>query len=147
MSGPDRFLKRLATNPDDTTTRLVYADWLDEHGEHEEADRQRKWPAAREWLVRLCRETSQHEYRQTSYEELIEFGNKAVQEANTTKSVHLNNESIWDALKSNSQEFWKNWSIVTGSPVPPEFENKGFYHWQCCPGEDYQWFGEPPSED
>src|SRR5205814_1124014 len=53
MNQRNAFLKALAKNEDDTATRLVYADWLDEHGEHEEADRQRKWPAAKEWLVRL----------------------------------------------------------------------------------------------
>ena len=54
MSERDAFLKLLAENEDDTTARLVYADWLDEQGEHEEADRQRKWPAAKEWLVKFC---------------------------------------------------------------------------------------------
>ena len=54
MDQREAFLKALAENEDDTTTRLVYADWLDEQGEHEEADRQRKWPAAKEWLVRFC---------------------------------------------------------------------------------------------
>jgi uncharacterized protein (TIGR02996 family) len=55
MSDRDAFLRALANDEDDTPTRLVYADWLEERGEHEEADRQRKWPAAKEWLVRLCK--------------------------------------------------------------------------------------------
>ncbi len=55
------FLKALAQNEDETTTRLVYADWLDERGEHEEADRQRKWPVAREWLVQFCVWNSRYE--------------------------------------------------------------------------------------
>ena len=58
MNERKAFLKLLAKNEDDTTTRLVYADWLDEHGEHEEADRQRKWPAAREWLVQFCKDNN-----------------------------------------------------------------------------------------
>jgi small subunit ribosomal protein S1 len=32
------FLRALLANPDDDTTRLVYADWLDEHGDHDCAE-------------------------------------------------------------------------------------------------------------
>lgn len=35
------FIDALNLNPGDVTTRLVYADWLDEHGEPDEANRQR----------------------------------------------------------------------------------------------------------
>ena len=42
MNERDAFLKMIVENEDDTLTRLVFADWLDEHGEHEEAgERQR----------------------------------------------------------------------------------------------------------
>lgn len=51
------FLDALAENEDDTTTRLVYADWLEDLGEHEEADRQRRWPAAKARLVEAARRT------------------------------------------------------------------------------------------
>src|SRR4051794_2009386 len=33
MSSHEAFLKQLAAHPDDDTTRLVYADWLDEQGD------------------------------------------------------------------------------------------------------------------
>ena len=56
MNERKKFLKALAKNEDETTTRMVYADWLDDQGEHEEADRQRKWPAAKAWLVQFCRD-------------------------------------------------------------------------------------------
>ena len=45
MNERDAFLKHLAANEDDATARLAFIDWLDEQGEHEEADRHRKWPA------------------------------------------------------------------------------------------------------
>src|SRR3954470_21924045 len=40
MSAADRaaFLRAIAENPDDDLPRLVYADWLDEHGEPERAE-------------------------------------------------------------------------------------------------------------
>jgi uncharacterized protein (TIGR02996 family) len=40
IASPERdgFLRAICTTPDDDTPRLVYADWLDEHGEHERAE-------------------------------------------------------------------------------------------------------------
>lgn len=125
MSEKDVFLKALSLNEDDTPTRLVYADWLDEHGEHEEADRQRKWPAAKEWLVRLCREFNPPPHppycRVISYEELIERAWQAV--SKTDKSTYYliccdDNQDLSDELKNNTKEFWRNWSIVTGISLP-----------------------------
>jgi uncharacterized protein (TIGR02996 family) len=120
------FLKFLAENEDDTTARLVYADWLDDHGEHEEADRQRKWPAAKEWLVRFCEANNpppnDDETRAISYEELLGLGLEAVlREHKGEMGIYCsNNIKMCYALRSNSREFWQNWSIVAGIPVPQD---------------------------
>ena len=135
MSERDAFLTALAANEDDTTARLVYADWLDEQGEHEEADRQRKWPAAKEWLVRFFRENDGGDYlgELNSYEELIERGRSAVKEADE-RGIGFDcgsNESLCDALRANRQEFWENWSVVTGIPLPPGAAAKSGFGCAC----------------
>jgi uncharacterized protein (TIGR02996 family) len=145
VSERDAFLRALAENEDDTTVRLVYSDFLDDHGEHEEADRQRKWPAATEWLVRFGKENSR--YEEISYEGLIAFGRRVVKEESSSGRTYLDNECMWHALQANSQEFWQNWSIVTGIPLPAGLDTKGFRSWQCCPTENYYWFGPPDSSD
>src|SRR5437868_1346794 len=38
MSTHDTFLKAILAEPDDTGLRLVYADWLEEHGDPERAE-------------------------------------------------------------------------------------------------------------
>jgi uncharacterized protein (TIGR02996 family) len=139
VSERNSFLKALAENEDDTATRLVYADWLDDHGEHEEADRQRKWPSAKEWLVRFCRDHNpapddEDPYEWViSYEELLGLGRQAVEGvAEEGFGFHCgNNMSMCDALRANSREFWKNWSVVTGVPVPPDVEDKGYFSCAC----------------
>jgi uncharacterized protein (TIGR02996 family) len=146
MSLRDAFLKVLADNEDDTTTRLVYADWLDEQGEHEEADRQRRWPAAKEWLVRFCKDASQDRDITFTYDSLLAFGRQVVKEDKPSDRIHLE-EDLWYALRQSSQGFWMNWSIVTGIPLPPSFENRGFHRWSCCPTENYYWFGAPDESD
>jgi uncharacterized protein (TIGR02996 family) len=132
MSERDAFLKALAENEDDTTTRLVYADWLDDHGEHEEADRQRKWTPAKAWLVRFCREHNpDHDdddddgdddsyFWIISYKRLLRLGREAVEGADTSGFGFDcgANETMCNALRDNRREFWTNWSIVTGIAVP-----------------------------
>src|SRR3954452_13144798 len=124
MNERKAFLKLLDKNEDDTTTRLVYADWLDEHGEHEEADRQRKWKAAKAWLVKFCEENNPPDGEETDewvidYATLLELGREAVAGAEKDWFGFScgNNMGMCDALRDNAGEFWKNWSIVTGIPV------------------------------
>jgi uncharacterized protein (TIGR02996 family) len=131
----DAFLQALDENEDDTSTRLVYADWLDERGEHDEANRQRKWPAAKDWLVRFFRAHSQGDYmgQLNSYEELMELGRVAVEEADERGFGFDcgSNESLCNALRANSAEFWKNWSIVTGTRLPADGEGKSYFGCSC----------------
>lgn len=44
------FLKAIEEEPKNYHHRYVYADWLDEHGDHEEADRQRRYETSEKWL-------------------------------------------------------------------------------------------------
>jgi uncharacterized protein (TIGR02996 family) len=132
------FLELLAQNEDDTTTRLVYADWLDDHGEHEEADRQRKWPAAKEWLVRFCEAHNPRDDDEVwiiSYEMLLELGQEAVERERADGEEILfrcsNNITMCHALGSNSREFWRNWSIVTGIPVSQDVADKSDFSCAC----------------
>jgi uncharacterized protein (TIGR02996 family) len=134
----DAFLKALAEDEDDTTTRLVYADWLDDHGEHEEADRQRKWTPAKAWLVRFCRDHNPAPDEDSdewviSHETLLELGREAVEGAGTGWVGFScgNNMTMCEALRANRREFWQNWSVVTGIPLPPDVEDKSSFGCAC----------------
>ena len=52
-----------------------------------------------------------------SYATLLEFGRSAVEEDNFFFSCG-SNMTMCDELRSNCEDFWKNWSIITGIPVP-----------------------------
>jgi uncharacterized protein (TIGR02996 family) len=99
------FLKALAQNEDDTTTRMVYADWLDDRGEHEESDRQRKWPAAKAWLVRFADEYS------TDYRDLVE---------GIVSSEGLCFGNLDGPYAMTDPEVWRNLEIVSGKRFTPE---------------------------
>lgn len=51
MNERENFLKEIESHWHDYSLRLVFADWLEEHGEHEEADYQREWVKAFDWVV------------------------------------------------------------------------------------------------
>lgn len=144
MNLKPNFLQALDENPDDINLRLVYADWLEEQGEDEEAARQRKFPAAKEWLVRLSAAVS--DWGSVSYETLIEFGRQVFKHG----AVDFLNAALGQALEANSQEFWKNWCIVTDLPLPPGLAERRFQsryipgHGTCeeC-GDTVYFFGEP----
>lgn len=171
MNEYDDFVAALSADEDNITLRFVFADWLDERGRHEEADRQRRWPAAKAWFVRICRENnptpdSYSDARPISYEDLIEMGRDAVDEILLSGKTDLPYDALrqmlqlgWDALEQarlippaeewefrmrfgNSEgmmyavsrardEFWKNWSIITGVPLPTRIGELTYFSCGC----------------
>lgn len=131
------FLQALAVNEDDLKVRLGYADWLDEQGEHEEADRQRKWPAAKQWLLAFCQEHNPppaSEVKPLTYERLIDLGRAAVADPYDDGELWIgcdDNERMCYALRENAQAFWTNWSILTGVPVPSDAATKSSFSCGC----------------
>jgi uncharacterized protein (TIGR02996 family) len=127
MNERDGFLKALEENEDDTPTRFVYADWLDDHGEHEEADRQRKWPAAKAWLREFARnypdfggyldedegdEEDEEGDIYSPYAMLMYFVERHV---DGDFNLYFVTPYGFDAY---SEELWRNFEIVTGLKAP-----------------------------
>jgi len=123
----DQFIKALEQDEDDTVLRLAYSDWLEEHNFPEEADRQRKWPAAKAWLVKFCEEYNEHsewdEIMQIKYKDLIEFAM-----SNDDCLVVGNNETMCDALRKYRKAIFKNLSIITGKI----FDSEDHYYFSCA---------------
>jgi len=121
----DAFLRAIKENPTEYDFRYVYADWLDEQGDYEEAERQRKYEASEKWLRNFAQNHPEfgHEdddedefepgdeiYR--SYEMLIYFLERHVDE-----EFHLYFDTPYD-FAEYSEELWTHFEIVTGLESP-----------------------------
>lgn len=126
MDEADAFLKGLDENEDDDELRMVYADWLEELGEYEEAERQRLWPDAKAWLMNFAAEHPEHQpYEDSdwtptfgiSYADLLRLGEHCLESDFVSFGA---DDGLMEDVASVFDEFMKNWSIVTGVPLPDE---------------------------
>lgn len=136
------FLKALEQNEDDEPTRLVYADWLDEQGEYEEAARQRKWTAAKKWLVEFAKKHHAYaEYHDWEEEErtgkskhgypvdvralAADFYSQFMEflMGHLPGGQHGFGFDLPYGFAAYSDEMWENFEIVTGL-TSPQGENR-----------------------
>ena len=114
----------LQDDEDDTKTRSVYSDWLNEQGRHEEAERQRNWPDAKQWLKNVCSLSTwgpPDGYWKLSYEHLLQAAKEGLECKYVDCVADMN---LCDRLREDPVTFWMNWSIVTGIRLPEGFEPK-----------------------
>jgi uncharacterized protein (TIGR02996 family) len=147
MNGKDEWLEKerraflagLAENENDDQLRLIYADWLEDQGEIEEAERQRCWRAAKDWLEVFAADNSD-EFEQVTYEDLIEIGQEAVADADMEGqepwySVSCGNlENLCARFRDDLEarrNFWRNWSTVTGIDVLEHSAERSSFSCAC----------------
>lgn len=134
MEEQKAFLSGLEANEDDTDLRMLYADWLEERGEYEEAERQRKWPEAKAWLVKFALRNPirrvEHFWGDgmdagfgTSYEGLLDLGFEC---ADKDRVGFGGDSNLMDDVARQFDTFMQNWSIVTGRSIPEDMDMPKF---------------------
>lgn len=125
MSMRAAFLAAIATDPCDSTTRLVFADWLEEQDCPSEADEQRRcstpaWQESWRWLVDFaleCGETATDypegdSYRPLTVADMIEAGQSLLD--NGYGFVQMGSEQARDVFRDgdNARLYWQHWRMV-----------------------------------
>ncbi len=127
----EAFLTAIAKDRYDQTTRLVFANWLEENGLDDEALIQRSWTREKQesedWLrdyAAKCGETCtnysdvwqehvEEEWQDITYEMVVQAGHDYVNHGNY--STQVGSEKARDLMYGETAElFWKHWQTVTG---------------------------------
>lgn len=150
MNDREKFLAALANNEDDVSTRLVYADWLEERGEDDEAQRMRAWQASKDWVVGMITKHAHdgdYDYlldekgTQCLYRWLIDKATKELKELEDLPSWRKgddrpyinfgNQEQLQGAMQGQAGEFWRHVGVLTGLVLPKEQVPKTYFGCSC----------------
>lgn len=128
MNLEQSFLKVLETQPKDQATRNAYADWLEDEDRPEEADRQRNWITAYEWMEARAAEcggqreeydwdgTMEGVWEPITAQVMIQAGHNWL--AARDYFVQRGTETARSVMGGRMEDYWKYWSIVTGINPP-----------------------------
>jgi len=134
-----RFLDGIKQNPLDGHLRCVFADWLEEHGEDDEALRQRQWLPAftvLKYIVFPYIDEYPDEYLRTPilmYEGVMAEVNYWKWCVEGGDSPSFGNTTAQEKLQDVDArtEFWKAFTVITGIDPPDDIKDQECYHCAC----------------
>lgn len=150
MTEQEAFEAALAKDRYDCTTRLVYADWLEERGLDDQAAEQRRmatpeWVEADRWMHEFVKTLGSscinydavwdkhepEEWHDFTYDEVIQAGHDALRDGDYL--VQLGSNEARDHMYNplTKEKFWDCWSTITGIPVSEEDREHSVFSCSC----------------
>ena len=102
------FLNKINAEPDEAFPRLVYADWLDEKGLTDEADRQRRFKQSLVWLQEFAVDND------CDFDEMIWVAQ--THHDGSSWPNFLMDGGKWEGA-TTPKEFWEHYSVWAGEKV------------------------------
>ncbi len=143
-SDASAFLEAIEADRTNNVLRHVYADWLDERDNPDEANRQRMWCSAWKWMEEFAARCHSIEWgiqnvagrgpnrEPLTADEVILAGTRYVDYFETGGDSFIyfssiDSEETEDLLHRPEVvgEFWHNYEIVTGRRIPAEYRGDG----------------------
>lgn len=122
------FMDALIDDPEDVTTRMIYADWLEENGLDQEAANQRKWTPeyqqAYNWMMAFS------VISEVPYKDLL----TSADDDNWSSYTFNSNTKSYDAtdlFNTHRDRFWKYYSILNEIDEK-EVQDKDLYFSCSC---------------
>ncbi len=132
------FLDILKEDRYDSTTRLVFADWLEERGFDDEALEQRRmstqeWVEADKWMYEFVETIGGDDYELGSitYGDVMRAAQDSLDSKDDDRLVQVGSEYARDEMSNPGirKRFWEAWRTITGQPLPDEAKD---YRVFCC---------------
>ncbi len=114
IAAAEGFLKALRENPFDEDLHLVFADWLEERGEDDEASYHRTWTPERQQAEDFLDDYAAQCW--ISQEELIQAGHDYLDKGNSF-CIGVDTPGV---VFQNHEDFWRHFETLTGRSVPVE---------------------------
>lgn len=135
MADREAFLAAIAEAPMDNVRRCIYADWLDERGEVEEATRQREWVQAFEHLSK----NFVNPYWEESDGDPLSYSRVLDQIEHWQRSLIQSEEICFDTDEApehlydenERRRFYYCLEIVTGTQLLPEIRARATFRCAC----------------
>ena len=147
----ETFLKAVDDAPLDENLRNVYADWLLDNDQPEEADRQRQWVKAYHFIKQFTREQEDGGWKYDdqgeripgsltfTYEKVmaeIEYWKECVTEGTRyipKGSIGFSTDYAPDRLEDakTRREFWRCFQVITGVEAPEGLRKQKRYRCAC----------------
>lgn len=115
------FENALVLNKYDQTTRLIFADWLEEYGFDDEAvfhrEWTKEWQKSKDWLEEFARDNIPlgYDFMMESAENIIKTG-----------YAYIGDDDAKDAIDRNREEFWKHYEVVMKTEVDEDIKERYF---------------------
>lgn len=150
MTDRERFESAIAADRCDSTTRLIFADFLEENGFDDEAVEQRRC-ASPEWVEsarfmedfasrggQTCdnydgwADKEEAEWRAVTFEEVVQAGHSFVLSNGDDYYTQHGEEGLRDLMYGREGElYWKHWGILTDIETPEYLRSQGPFSCSC----------------
>ena len=141
------FLDLLKEDRYDSTTRLVFADWLEEKGKDDEAREQRRmttkeWIDADKWMHEFAesiggtclnygKELEEEEWKNITYEEVMRAAQASIDTDGSARLVQVGTETARNMMDEPRarEQFWEAWQVITDQYISDEAKGGRVF---CC---------------
>jgi uncharacterized protein (TIGR02996 family) len=133
MSSEEDFIKHLESNPKDYFFRMIYSDWLEENDRIDDANRQRSYQYADEWMDKFCKDRYLGSYddidhygREITRDEIVSLAKEVALTGGDFNDyiTQIGREDLRDDYYRSEEEFWDVIYILTGVRAKKE---RGYY--------------------